>query len=239
MTIRNELLRTQYVDLGEVQLEFLKYAPAYAIDEARQAIAKVRELQSQGVLRSGIYYLVLVDLVGSTKFAASKGNQASTARIEKFITASFQALNHADLKNIGLFVKEIGDAVLYVFSHFVDILSWLHYFHEYLRAAGDTDPYVIRTCIHVGEVSLDGVNPLSLGVSQTFKMEKSVQGGDIVLTAPAYVIAWPSLARAHHAFIAYGQIELDGFAEPVELYRLSVHDEKDLERTVLESRADR
>lgn len=188
-----------------------------------------------------MYYLVLVDLVGSTKFAAHHGNRASVERIQMFVTASFNGLNSARLKNIGLLVKEIGDAVLFVFSHFTDILSWLHQLRYALKVFGRlfSEPYVIRTCIHLGEVSLDGVNPLSLGVSQTFKMEKAVQGGDVVLTYPAYVVAWPSLARATRAFKKYGEISLDGFSTSVDLFQLMVYDELDLERMVQESRIEK
>jgi class 3 adenylate cyclase len=233
-----DLLRTQFVDLSAIHIEYLKYAPAYAIKEAQEAIARVSELQSQGVLRTGIYYLVLVDLVGSTEFTATHGNKAAADRIRLFVTSSFNGLNNASLKNIGLFVKEIGDAVLFVFSHFTDVLSWLHYFRAFLKifSQSSKEPYVVRTCIHLGEVSLDGVNPLSLGVSQTFKMEKAVKGGDVVLTYPAYVVAWPSLARATRAFRKYGTVELDGFPNPVDLYELKLFDDNDLERMVLESR---
>jgi class 3 adenylate cyclase len=235
---KETLLRTQYVDLSEIETEFLKYAPGYAIKEATQAIIRVRELQSQGILRTGVYYLVLVDLVGSTKFTAKHGNNKASEGIQYFVTSSFNGLNDATLKNIGLFVKEIGDAVLFLFSHFTDVLSWLYRFRAQIRAFGSVvgEPYTIRTCIHIGEVSLDGVNPLSLAVSQTFKIEKIVKGEDVVLSYPAYVVAWPSLARAKRAFRKYGTVELDGFRNAVGLYQLVLYDEDDLERIVQESR---
>ena len=232
-----ELLFMQPVDLDAVHEKYLKYAPAYAMNEAREAIVKVQELQAQGVLRRGIFYLVLVDLVGSTKYAASEGNDAASSRIRLFVTSSINAINHARLHNTGMFLKEIGDAVLLIFSHFVDVLSWASQFQIGLKAWDQMypeHPFVVRTCVHIGEVSLDGVNPLSLGVSQVFKMEKAVKGGDIVLTAPAHCVAWPSLPRAGKAFEPYGEVELDGFSSPVQLFKLALHDENDLERMVLE-----
>lgn len=221
-----------YHDLDEIQREFLKYAPAYAQREAAEAIWKVRELQSQGVIRDGVYYIVLLDLVGSTKYSAEHGNDAIKDRIELFVTASFQALNSSQKSNVGLFVKEIGDAVLYIFQHFPDILRWKGELDKFLSiyTKVGTPPFVVRTCIHIGEVSLHGVNPLSLAVSQTFKMEKNIQGGDIVLTNPAYCVAWPSVARAYHGFRAYGTVELDGFTKPVELHQLVLHDAEDTQR---------
>lgn len=215
-------------DLDQIQREFLKYAPDYAQTEAAEAIWKVRELQIQGVIRDGVYYIVLLDLVGSTKYSAEHGNDAVKRRIEQFVTASFTALNCY----VGLFVKEIGDAVLYIFQHFPDILRWKGRLDEELSSLSQyvALPFVARTCIHIGEVSLHGVNPLSLAVSQTFKMEKTVRGGDIVLTDPAYHVAWPSIARAYHGFHPYGTVELDGFAKPVDLHQLVLHDEEDVQR---------
>jgi class 3 adenylate cyclase len=115
-------LDVSYFPLEEIKREFLKYAPAYAQKEAREAIGKVMDLQMQGVLRTGLYYVVLTDLVGSTKYASEKGNEALQDRVKRFVTASFNAMNDIALKNAGLFVKEIGDAVLFVFHHFPDIL---------------------------------------------------------------------------------------------------------------------
>ena len=222
----------RYHDLDEIQREFLKYAPSYAQKEAAEAIWKVRELQSQGVIRDGVYYIVLIDLVDSTKFSAEHGNDAIKSRIEQFVTASFNALNNSQKSNVGLFVKEIGDAALYIFQHFPDILRWKGELDKALSifSKSGMPPFVVRTCIHIGEVSLHGVNPLSLAVSQTFKMEKSVRGGDIVLTDPAYCVAWPSIARAYHGFRAYGTVELDGFTKPVELHQLVLHDTEDIQR---------
>ena len=68
----SDLTDISYYRLDEIKREFLKYAPAYAQDEARIAIEKIYELQRDGVIRDGLYYVVLMDLVGSTKFAAKR-----------------------------------------------------------------------------------------------------------------------------------------------------------------------
>lgn len=155
-----------YYPLDDIQKEFLKYAPAYAQEQAKEAIWKVVELQKQGVLRDGIYYIVLIDLVGSTKYGVARGNTALAERIKRFVTCSFDAFNEANIRNAGLFLKEIGDAVLFVFQHFPDILRWRHQLNLWLEVEDRIDePMVVRTCVHIGEVSLQGVNPLSLAVS--------------------------------------------------------------------------
>ena len=230
----SDLTDTNYYPLDDIKREFLKYAPAYAQEEARLAIEKIYDLQRQGVIRNGLYYVVLMDLVGSTKFAVEHGNKEAIDRIQFFIRNSFQALNDANVSNVSLFVKEIGDAVLYVFQHFPDIIRWRSAFNFYLGPKWK-HPMQVRTCIHIGEVSLTGVNPLSLAVSQTFKMEKTVEAGAIVLTEPAYNVAWPTIARAYHGFEDYGAVELDGYPEPVRLHRLTINDDDDLARILQEA----
>ena len=222
--------------LDEIRTEFLKYAPAYAQAEAAQAIEKIRELQMQGLIRNGLFYITLVDLVGSTKYAAEYGNQKSSDRIQYFVTSSLNALIDAEVTNIALFVKEIGDAVLFIFQHFPDILRWRTAFADrldILRKFGGV-PFEIRTCVHLGEVFLDGVNPLSLAVSQCFKMEKKVTAGSIVLTEGAYQVAWPTIARAYHGFRDFGDVELDGFKSPVSLHELILGEPGELKRIVQE-----
>jgi len=193
-------------------------------------------LQMQGVIRSGLYYIVLVDLVASTAFSAQHGNEAMARRIESLVMGAFNAFKEAEIKNVGLFVKEIGDSVLFIFHHFPDILRWKVIFDRWLELLNkkENSPLTVRTCIHVGEVYLQGVNPLSLAVSQTFKMEKQVKGGEIVLTDFAFNVAWPTIARAYHGFDKYGEITFDGVDRPVTLYRLSLHDEHDTERIINE-----
>jgi class 3 adenylate cyclase len=228
--------KISYYDLEEIQEEFLKYAPAYAHREAQQALDKVLELQKQGIIRDGLYYIVLVDLVASTDYGVRHGNEKLALRIERFVMSSFNALNDSKIRNVALFIKEIGDAVLYIFQHFPDVLLWNAKFREWLRTLGDDDePINIRTCVHIGEVFLQGVNPLSLAVSQTFKMEKQVDSNQVVLTEPAYNVAWPTIARAYHGFTKTGSIQMDGFASDVGLYKLEIHDEQDLERMAKES----
>jgi class 3 adenylate cyclase len=211
-------------DLTPVAREFWNYAPAYAKSEARQAIERVQELQIQGFLRNGVYYVVLSDIVGATRMAAKIGNEAMAQRIEFFVRHSLIALSQIQLVNVGVFLKEIGDAVLFVFAHFPDILRWHDSLRSYLNVLNDLawkdDPLKVRTVIHVGEVHLSGVNPISLAVSQLFKVEKTAKADEIVLTQSAFAIAWPTLARAYHAFEAIGDVDIEGFMGKLPLYRL-------------------
>lgn len=211
-------------DLTPVAMEFLKYAPAYAQREAQEAIWKVQELRAQGLIHDGVYYLVLADIVGGTALAARLGNTEMANRIQIFVTESFQALHDTPLTNVAVFLKEIGDAVLWVFSHFPDVLRWQSSLHDrlaiYNNGKWKDDPIKFRTAVHVGEVYLSGVNPIALAVSQAFKMEKRAAANEILLSETAYFVAWPSLARAHYAFEEVGSIDIEGHRGKMGLYRL-------------------
>lgn len=79
------------VDLEEIRREFWRFAPAYAQEEAEAALDKVIELQAQRVLRTGLYYIVLVDLVASTKFMVEHGNDRAAKRIQFFVQSASTA----------------------------------------------------------------------------------------------------------------------------------------------------
>lgn len=234
MNQKEDLLSKRPYDLDNIRAEFLRYAPGYAITEAGQALDKIIELQAKGIIRNGIYYIVLVDLIGSTKFTVEHGNAKMSERIKLFVTHSFNSLNQSKILNIGIFLKEIGDAVLFVFQHFPDVLKWRDNLQKNLDLH-EHNPFLLRTCIHIGEVSLEGVNPLSLAVSQTFQMEKEIEAGVIALTDPAYHVAWPTIKRAYHGFSDYKMVNLDGFSKEVLLHKLELHDKDDLSRIVEEN----
>jgi hypothetical protein len=134
-------------------------------------------------------------------------------------------------------IKEIGDAVLLLFQTFPDVIAWQSEFEAELRTVAeitDCPAIEVRTCVHVGDVLLEGVNPIALAVSQLFKIEKHVESGDIALTDAAYHAAWPTLGRAYHAFEDCGLVDLDGHPTKVMLHRLLREQHLDLAEFVTE-----
>jgi class 3 adenylate cyclase len=210
-------------DLDAIRREFLQFAPHYAQREAEEALDSILALQRDGRLRTGLYYLVLIDLVGSTTYMAEHGNPRADDRIKHFVRSSYAAVTATELANVAVVIKEIGDALLLVFTCFPDIIRWQAELEPLLAEyePGDEQHRIaIRTCVHVGDVLLSGVNPIALAVSQLFKFEKDVGEGQIVLTETAYQVGWPTLARAFHAFEQQDAVELTGYPDPMPLYRL-------------------
>lgn len=172
----------------------------------------------------GIYYIVLADLVESTKFVVRMGNDALMARIQIFVEAAKKAIENANMSsNSGHFIKSVGDAVLIAFSHFPDIVQWQMEFDGTLDLAENLgEPYRKRICVHAGEIRFFEGDTAALAINQMFKMEKAVQAGDVVLTEIARHLALPSLYPNQCELLELGTVQLDGYIDPVKLYRLVV-----------------
>lgn len=151
--------------------------------------------------RDGLYYLVLADLVGSTRFARQMGNDTSKAQLERFEFAAKQALTNCTQENSGGFIKSVGDAVLLVFQHFPDILEWHIQFDGSLLLASlamhGTRGICTRILVGAGEIVFCGSDISGLALNELFKIEKAgkskLPAGTMVLTDTARSLAEPSL----------------------------------------------
>jgi class 3 adenylate cyclase len=184
----------------------------------------VHEAAMTQPIQDGIYYIVLADLVGSTKFGAQMGDAALTARVSAFVEASKEALKNAKMSaNSGRFVKQVGDGVLLLFNHFPDVVQWHMEFHGSLVVAAVHYGHLqARTCVHAGEVRFENGDASALAVNQVFKMEKRVRAGDLVLTETARQLAIASLYPPQCEFESFDNVPLDGYPEPVKLHRLLI-----------------
>jgi len=216
------------IDLEKIQEEFLQFAPAYVRGPGAIAIQNLIKMNQQNLVPDGLYYLVLTDLVGSTEFAKKHGNSKLTDRIKNFIHSSVMAMNTFRLRSKGLFIKEIGDAVLFLFSNFRDILEWNVNFRGLLALFPKQERILTRTIVHLGEVGLQGANPIGLSVSQTFKIEKSIPDNSITLSEPAFFAAYPGISRAYHGFAKVGEVPVQGFSGNIGLHQLVFKDDSEL-----------
>jgi len=159
--------------------DFFPNAVLEAKAAALEAIAKVRKLEQERTFRPGLYYIALIDLCGSTVASQKLGAEKSRIRVEWFVTTCVEALGRVNLRNYAQFLKEIGDATLFIFTSFEDLLDWSGnaearfewYSSQYALAEGFA--MNSKKVVHLGEVAYSGkANPLALAVNQVFKIEK-------------------------------------------------------------------
>jgi hypothetical protein len=193
--------------------ETLEMIPAKARDGAAAAVQKIRVLERHSQLRPGVYYIVLVDLCGSTNSLDKLGQNLGTQRIQAFVLSSIQALDKVKLRSTALPLKDAGDAMLFIFTSFSDVVDWWRAAHLEFEAMSDhfltehaethemseEEAKVFRirarTVVHLGEVAFpDKSNPIALAVSHTFKAEKHFDAGELGCTEVVRMVIEP-LAR--------------------------------------------
>jgi hypothetical protein len=227
----------------------LRNIPEYALDDAVYAISRVKEMESTSLFRPGLYYIVLVDLVGNTKFNAQYGDAAGDLRIEWFQTCVIESIGNIEPRNYIAFSKTIGDAALLIFSSFLDVYDWSNKLtanllrmsneYEFLMVGNKRRPgkekveqakhFALRArrLVHLGEVAFkENIDPLSLAVSATFKIEKSFSDVDLGCTQAVADAIAPKLGELNLRLDENVPVAIPGMVESSMTYYIRQKDVK-------------
>lgn len=207
----------------------LRNIPIYARMPAVNAILKVKEMEGKSLFRPGLYYIVLADLCANTAFNAKYGDREGDIRTQWFHTAVIESIGEIALRNYVAFSKTIGDASLIIFSSFLDVVAWSDQLtknldflsDEYCERAHEVseDPEALidafrlqaRRLVHLGEVTYkEELDPLSLAVSQTFKIEKHFSETDLGCTQAVADVVNPKLFEAKLCLVENVPVEIPG-----------------------------
>ena len=229
----------RYLNLPD---ESLRNIPIYARKPAVNAIIRVKKMEETSLFRPGLYYIVLADLCGNTVFNAKYGDSEGDVRIEWFQTAAIQSIGEISLRNYIAFSKTIGDAALFIFSSFQDVYEWSETLSrnleamtvEYTENMDNRDvEYDVekldqrledfrlraRRLVHLGEVSYkEHSDPLSLAVSQTFKIEKTFSETELGCTQPVADAIRPKLEELGLELKENKTVMVSGFMEGLMTY---------------------
>lgn len=213
--------------------ETFDHIPHYARGEALSALLHVREMEEQNVFRPGLYYAVLSDLCRATEASFVLGNDISKKRIETFILTCVDALGHIETTNYHLFLREIGDAVLLLFSSFEDAHNCWMTMNSWLDGRDRMWPMELdltreerrqfklecKTIIHVGEIGYSGGNvAVSAAVNQVFKVEKMFRPHELGITHAALTCVRPLLRSMKLRPALRGKVALPGDKESLGVY---------------------
>jgi class 3 adenylate cyclase len=207
------------------------HIPHYAREGALDAIRHVMELEKRHLFRPGLYYILLSDLCRSTEASLHLGAELNRLRVETFILNCIEALGSIELKNYAMFLREVGDAVLIIFSSFRDILEWYMTMKMYLAKRDqmwsfDLDPIhykhfrlEAKTVVHAGEVFYSDENiPIAYAVNQVFKIEKLFKAGELGITQTTLSSILPVLKGTIFRYRKRAEIVLPGDKNPIKTY---------------------
>jgi hypothetical protein len=208
----------------------LEHLPPYAFNAALNAILKVKALEESRLLREGLCYIVLTDLSGATISSARLGKEETIERIESFLQAAMFALQDIEFTNVAFFLKDVGDAALFIFSAFVDVLEWHDRFNEHLNRSNEQysayeqpDLWVMRakTIVHLGEVAFSNQrDPVAQAVNQIFKVEKNFGPDQLGCTDPVLRVVGPIIRERDIKVVPAGEQILPGDSAPTSLWQL-------------------
>lgn len=209
------------------------HIPHYAREAALDAIRHVMELKERHLFRPGLYYILLSDLCRSTEASLHLGAELNRLRVETFILNCIEALGSIELKNYAMFLREIGDAVLIIFSSFRDILEWYTTMRIFLTKRNQMwsfdlapDQYrhfklEAKTVVHTGEVFYSDHNiPMAYAVNQVFKVEKLFKARELGVTQSTLSSILPVLKGTRFGYRKREKVVLPGDKEPIDTYVL-------------------
>jgi len=207
------------------------HIPHYARDQALFAIQSVRSMERKRVFRPGLYYIVLSDLCRSTQASARLGHDLNRKRVETFILTCIEALGYFDPRNYFLPIREIGDAVLILFSSFADVHDWWittnsllggrnHMWRSEIPKNRFTEFRLeSKTVVHVGEVAYsDGNIPVAQAVNEVFKVEKLFRANELGVTDAARLSIAPVLKDLNLRPARRGSVLLPGSRQKTDVY---------------------
>jgi hypothetical protein len=207
------------------------HIPHYARQDAIDAMRQVMKVERSRLFRPGLYYIVLSDLSRSTEASAILGTDLNKKRVESFILKCVECLTYINPENYCWFVREIGDAVLLLFSSFKDAFTWWLRMESWidtqnalwkmdLSAEAFKTFYIeAKTVIHAGEVAYsDNTIPVALAVNQTFKIEKLFGPNELGITHIVKTTAEPIITSLGLSPIRRKMIILPSSTERTPVY---------------------
>jgi len=206
MLTTSELIpeRTVYTRRGLIHVPSLTRRNLVRLppDLHRTVTPELKSLRTKEKFKPGLYYLVWADLSDSTKSSEKLAPEDFEKKITRFISFTKESMP-TQLKNSAYFVKDIGDASLFLFNNFLDILKWKQTLekkcnsHNKKISKSQKSKYHLieyKVIVHLGEIQLDEQgDPKSLSLNQLSKIEKEFKKNHFGITEKVRLVILPRI----------------------------------------------
>jgi adenylate cyclase len=168
-------------------------------------------------LRPKARAILFTDIVGSTRYFASRGDQAGLEMLERHNQALFPIVEQSN----GHIVKTIGDSIFAIFEEPLDALragfAMQQKLSEMRNCPSEGDCPHIRVGLHYGLVTLKDNDVFGDAVNLAERVKSSAEGDQICVSRTL-----KDMVRANPHFVlqSIGLRELKGATEPMELFQL-------------------
>lgn len=180
-------------DLDPELMEKIATTSLQIFEQAKSTlIPSLLKVAEEYNLRSGLYYIGLIDLSGSTVASSKLSKSQNDEWVGGFANLAQKALDFP-AKNTAVFLKTIGDGSLFLFRNFDDILEWRsnvsklceeHNKRSVANGNPDFYQYYFKLIVHLGEVLIDlkKKDARSFALNIVFKIEKQFDKGSLGIT---------------------------------------------------------
>lgn len=167
-----------------------KIIPSYKIfqDMRMKLLERSNHKALEHNLNNGLYYVVLVDLSGSTIAASKTTAMMHSQWINNFVEIAQTALNFTSV-NTAIYLFTCGDGSVFLFRDFSDILKWKIKLNElcsnYNReqeGGKNFHPYETKIIIHIDDINFNANYDGSFAIDVLFNIEKQFVKADLGIT---------------------------------------------------------
>lgn len=211
------------------KLEFEHVSQKAVLEDA---IRQVRSLRQRRKIEPGLFYIVFVDLIGSSIASSKIGPEENQKRIKYFIKLAKQALPKKP-RSYSVFVKAIGDGALFLFTNFEDVKDWANKMDEWCdwynqACIKNKKPEIYhlysKKCIHLGEVHFDDqFDPIALAINQIFKIEKEFKKVQLGITDVVKQVIIPRINSGELKAEKIKEVTLIGENVPRPIWNIAYH----------------
>lgn len=161
--------------------------------------------------------ILFTDIVGSTRYFASQGDQAGLEMLDRHNQALFPIVEQSN----GRIVKTIGDSIFAIFEEPLDALragfAMQQKLSEMRKCPSEGDCPHIRVGVHYGLVTLKDNDVFGDAVNLAERVKSSAEGDQICVSRTLKEMV---RANPHFVLQSIGMRELKGATEPMELFQL-------------------
>jgi len=226
-------VKKRKTDIKEKNIE--KNYASYAIYEKMKStfMSSLRDAVKKHNLKNGLYYVVITDLSSSTNASDKISNELEYCKwVNGFIEITKKALDFTH-RNDATWGLKCGDASLFLFTNFEDVIEWRDNFLSLSDKYNDKcksgkinlPEYHNKIIVHLGEIDFGKEDEdLKLSaVNVIFEIEKKFEKNDFGITDTVREAILPEISSGRFGVKKGKKFNIDKKSSVIQLWKLIIN----------------